>query len=75
MSKVQPRKAWRSREQADAAYTCKDGVAVHCRCETIEIDDRTNMTPDMDEMMEMMGRARLKNTLAAPKNGVLRRPG
>ena len=74
MSKIQPQKAWRSRGQ-DAVYTCTDNTIVHCKCETNIIDDRTNMTPDMDEMMEMMGRARLKNTLAAPKNGVLRRPG
>ena len=32
MSKIQPRKAWRSRGQADAAYTCADGTEVHCRC-------------------------------------------
>ena len=75
MSKIQPQKAWKPCGQDGAVYVCKDSTIVHCKCETNIIDDRTNMTLDMDEMMEMMGRARLKNTLAAPKNGVLRRPG
>ena len=70
-----PNKAWKSRAQNGTIYTFTDHIPICCKYETIKIDDRTDVILDMDKLTEILGEEPVKNTLTAPKNGILRRPG